>query len=158
MNNREQAEKCRSLFGVPQRWWAHVSADWTAIKNEYITGSDSQRQLARKYGVSQASINRRIKAEKWDESRESFRIKMIQKTTDAICDSEAERATVLSSISTKAARFLDERLDELIGSGAKAYEIKAIMETARIIRDMDKDSTHAEDDPLMKYLEDMRNA
>ena len=135
-----------------------MSADWTAIRNEYITSSVSQRKLARKYGVSQASINRRSKAEKWDESRESFRFKAIQKATDAVAESEADRAVILSNISTKAAVFLDQRLDNLIGTGAKAYEIKAIMETVKIIRELDKESAAPEDDPLIKYMEEMRNA
>lgn len=134
------------------------TADWTAIKNEYITSSVSQRQLAKKFGVAPQSLNRRCKAEKWGDLREAYRDKTVQKTTDAVSDAVAERTVMISNISTKAACFLDRRLDELIDSGAKAYEVKAIMETARIIRDMDKNNDRVEDDPLTDYLERMRNA
>lgn len=138
-----------------------MRADWAAIQTDYAAGS-SYRTLAARYGVNKDTIMRRAQKEKWADTRKTYsdnlRTLSVQKTAEAVASAEAERAIVLSSISTKAARFLDERLDELIGSGAKAYEIKAIMETARIIRDMDKDSTHADDDPLMKYLEEMRNA
>jgi len=139
-----------------------VSADWTAIKAEYINSRISTRSLAQKHGVPYPTLRKRAEKENWVQERAQQERKTVaevsQKTAEAVATAEAERATVLCSISTKAARFLDERLDNLIGSGAKAYEIKAIMETARIIRDMDKDSAHAEDDPLMKYLEEMRNA
>ena len=139
-----------------------MSADWTVIKNEYINSDISLRALANNHHLNKNTVTKRAKEENWLSERQKQRDKigsiLGQKTAEAVASAEAERATVLCSISTKAARFLDERLDNLIGSGAKAYEIKAIMETARIIRDMDKDSAHAEDDPLMKYLEDMRNA
>lgn len=139
-----------------------MSADWVAIKNEYVNTRISTRDLAQKHGVSYATLRKKAKNENWVQARAQQERKVdaevAQKTAEAVSTAEAERAVLLSSVSTKAARFLDERLDMLLGSGAKAYEIKAIVETARIIQSMDAERVAAEDDPLLHYLEEMRNA
>jgi hypothetical protein len=39
--------------------------DWARIRDEYEAGGASARELGRKYGVSHAAINKRVKAERW---------------------------------------------------------------------------------------------
>lgn len=132
-------------------------ADWDSIRNEYVTSSVSQRELARKYNVSQASINRRCRSEKWDESRDSFRFKVNQKTVEAVSDLQADRITQLMAASQKAATLLGARLDQMAADGKiKTYEIKAITEALKNVRDLyetdesKKDDT--EDDGLVEAL------
>lgn len=139
-----------------------MSADWTAIRNDYINGLGSAAELAKRYGVKAATIRSRAMREKWNKAAQqqcnTIATLCNEKIAEAVANAEAERASILSGISTKAAVFLDQRLDNLIGTGAKAYEIKAIMETVKIIRELDKETSIAEDDPLKKYMEEMRNA
>jgi uncharacterized protein YjcR len=43
--------------------------DWNQIRAEYISGSISQRKLARKYGLSENTIIKKANREKWAEQR-----------------------------------------------------------------------------------------
>lgn len=46
------------------------TADWEAIRAEYIAGSIGQRALARRHGVSCSALNRRAVKEGWARERE----------------------------------------------------------------------------------------
>lgn len=50
--------------------------DWTAIREEYITGDISLRQLAEEHGISFNTLKDRVKREKWGEARRDYRIMM----------------------------------------------------------------------------------
>lgn len=139
-----------------------MNVDWTAIRNDYINGLGSASDLSKRYGVKATTIRSRAMREKWNKAAQqqcnAIATLCNEKIAEAVANAEAERASVLSSIGTKAALFLDRRLDKLIETGAKAYEVKVIMETAKIIRELDKDTAINEDDPLIRYMEEMRNA
>ena len=136
--------------------------DWEKIKYDYITGSDSYRMLAEKYGVSIDAIKRKAAAQGWTAERTKTTAEIHQnalaKVVERTSDLEADRVTTLMRIGEKAARFLEKRLDVLIAVGAKAYEVKAIMETVKLIREVyDSGPRTAEDDPLLAYLERLKN-
>ena len=126
-------------------------ADWMEIRNEYVTSSVSQRELARKHNVSQASINRRCKAEKWDESRESYRCKVIQKTERAASDAQVDRVTQLIAAGEESAKLLMTRLEQMAASGKiKTYEVKAITESLKHLRDLNKSDGGSDGDKYQK--------
>lgn len=126
-------------------------ADWVEIRNEYVTSSVSQRELARKHNVSQASLNRRCKAEKWDESRESFINAVIQKTEQAACDSQVDRVTQLIAAGEESAKLLMKRLEQMAASGKiKTYEVKAITESLKHLRDLYRSDSSSDTDRLQK--------
>lgn len=136
-------------------------ADWVSIRNEYISTQISTRDLAKKYGVSHSQIARRSSKEGWTEKRKTLRNKTetlcIQKTAEAVSDLQADRITLLMSASQKAAELLSERLDQMAADGKiKIYEIKAITEVLKNVRDLyatgDSTQEEAEDDGLMSAL------
>jgi len=45
---------------------------WDSIREEYITTLCSQKDLAKKYGVSQAALSKRIKQYQWRAAREEY--------------------------------------------------------------------------------------
>ena len=126
-------------------------ADWNAIRSEYITSSASQRELARKYGVSQASINRRSRSEKWDESRESFRSELIQKTTKAVCDSHIDRITRLLQKGDRLEQLLSKLMNEAEATGdIRAADIKTIASALKDLRDLYRAESGGEEDKYRK--------
>lgn len=60
--------------------------DWNLIKTEYITTNISQRELARKYGVSLTCVKKQSRENGWVKEREAYRTecytKAIQKTAE----------------------------------------------------------------------------
>ena len=136
--------------------------DWEKLKNEYIHANISARELAAKHGVNANTLMSRASRGKWDAERKAVRAEFericAQKTMEASAEAEADRLATLVRIGAKAARFLEERLDTLMTCGAKAYEVKAIMETVKIIREVyDSGPRTSEDDPLLAYLERLEN-
>lgn len=135
--------------------------DWEKIKNEYIHANISARELAAKHGLNANTLMSRASRGKWDAQRKATRAEFericAQKTMEASSEAEADRLSTIIRIGAKAARFLEERLDTLITCGAKAYEVKAIMETAKLILEVYENSSRTvEDDTLNAYLERLR--
>ena len=139
-------------------------ADWVSIKTEYITTQISTRDLANKYGVKYATLRDRSAKEKWSELRAAHVSRTVakteQKTAEAISDIRANRIVQLMEGGKLAAGLLVERLHEMHATGKiKTYEVKAITEALKNVRDLYKtDELPADDDPLIKYMEEMRNA
>lgn len=50
--------------------------DWTAIREEYITGDIGLRPLAEKHGVSFNTLKDHVKREAWGEDRRAYRLMM----------------------------------------------------------------------------------
>lgn len=67
-----------------------MAVDWLKIKTEYINGSIALRKLAEKHGVSYSQIAKVAASEKWNELRESQRIKTESKTNQKIADKTSE--------------------------------------------------------------------
>lgn len=135
--------------------------DWVSIKTEYISTQISTRELAKKHGVSHSQVARRSAVEKWVEQRETLRNKTetlcIQKTAEAVSDLQADRITQLLSAGQKAACLLSSRLDQMADDGKiKTYEIKAITEALKNVRDLYEtegaDAGAKEDDGLISAL------
>lgn len=84
--------------------------DWPAIKTAYITGDESQRGLAARFGVSSGAIAAVCKREGWVEERKKFKRATVAKATQ-----KASRAQVnaLAKI-VQASDLLDDVLTALL--------------------------------------------
>lgn len=92
-----------------------MAVDWLAIKNDYINGLGSYRELAEKHGVSQSTIRKRAAVEKWSDAKEAQRnrigTKLEQQTANAIVQNEVNRVKRLLSISDR----LVDRIEQAVG-------------------------------------------
>ena len=77
--------------------------DWNKIKNEYICGNISQRNLAAKYKISYGTLRGRAESEQWPHLREEYQRKAsaeaAQKAACAVADNavkleEARKAAI----------------------------------------------------------------
>lgn len=66
--------------------------DFESIKQEYITGSASLRDLAKKHKISQRGIGQRSISEGWAESRKRFRLKRASEIQSATIADDVEKA------------------------------------------------------------------
>ena len=139
-------------------------ADWVAIRAEYISTQISTRDLAKKHGVPYSTLRKRAEKEEWAQARKDQERKtaalVAQKTAEAVSTVQAERMAQLMDASRKAADLLMERLDQMAREGnVKPYEVKAITEALKNVRALyQTDGTARDDDPLARYMEEMRNA
>lgn len=136
-------------------------ADWVSIRTEYINTRISTRDLAAKHGVSYSTLRKKAEKEGWAQARQeqgrNVSARIAQKTAEVVSDFQADRITLLMSASQKAAELLSERLDQMAADGKiKTYEIKAITEALKNVRDLyatdDNSQEEAEDDGLVSAL------
>lgn len=135
-------------------------ADWEKIRNEYIMTNISTRKLAEKYGVPYGTLRGHAEGESWKKQRIAAQrktsAKSAQKSAQAIAAAEADRLSAAARIRAKATQYLDKRMDTLLESGQKAYEVKVVMETLRLIADMEKSDAGAAEDAAVQIVEDLQ--
>lgn len=135
-------------------------ADWVSLKTEYISTQISTRDLAQKHGVKYSTLRDRALREQWSKARSDYTSMLIakteQKTAEAVSDAHAERVADLMSAGAKAARMLSAQLDRMEESGkVKTYEVKAITESLKNIRDLYKDNAADRQKNTMEKLDDI---
>jgi hypothetical protein len=83
-----------------------MAVDWLKIKTEYVNGNISLRKLAEKSDISYSQLAKVAASEKWNEARESQRIKTEsetnrkteEKVSDALSDEAAAKARIKASM------------------------------------------------------------
>lgn len=108
--------------------------DWEQIRAEYITGDDSYRQLADKYGINYSVLGRKGRQEGWVEQRTQYRNSVHTKTVEKIANREAgqnaKRAAKVGELADK----LLLKLGEAIESGG--LDPKSIRSLTASLRDL----------------------
>ena len=91
------------------------SVDLEGIKAEYITTDISQRQLARKYGISASTISRRAAEEHWCDLRADYERNM---TAKAVQKAEARASTARANSIVS----LQQSADKMVDVVAQVFE------------------------------------
>lgn len=91
-----------------------MAVDWLTIRNDYINGGGSYRELARKYKIPFASLRAKAKEENWvsckAQQQHKVSTKLAQKTAEKISDNQSEIAAIRSRIELNIFRQLEDRL------------------------------------------------
>ena len=97
--------------------------DWTKIKTEYITGTESYRTLGKKYGIHYQKICEKGCKEKWPEERKQYRNDLVAKSIEKIKDESTERMKTLLAASDKVMGIAMEMLNS---DGLAPKDLRAI--------------------------------
>ena len=89
-----------------------MAAPWEKIRTEYITTGISYRQLAKKYGLNQATIATRAKKEDWVSKRKQMDSETQAKVLEAAAEAKVDRALRLLSVADKLLDRVEEVLDD----------------------------------------------
>ena len=108
--------------------------DWEQIRTEYITGDDSYRQLAEKYGVSLSDVGSHGAQEGWVSQRKQYRDKVRTKTMEKIANQTAGQAAKRAAKVGELADALLLKLGEAIESGD--LDPKSIRSLTASLRDL----------------------
>lgn len=152
--------------------------DWNAIRADYICGTDSQRELAEKYGVSEAYLIKKANKEHWKQDRDEAVRKGIEKGQRKAAAAIADNATVAARIRSKLLAKLEKEIDALpekIGSetngtmiedksGARGSKTRTIKSQVYKLRDLtaaykdltaDMQMVESNVNPLLQSLYDL---
>lgn len=86
--------------------------DWSAIKTEYVSGKATYRELAKKYGVSFSTLQKRAKEEKWSEGRKKYRDRVVTKALTRTCARDAQRLAKLQKSAMLLATDIEKALKD----------------------------------------------
>lgn len=93
-----------------------MAADWLTIRNDYINGGGSYRQLAEKYNVPFSTLSDRATKGKWKQAKDEHWDNVVketeQKTAEKISESESEIAAIHSRLRLKFMQQLEIRLEK----------------------------------------------
>ena len=92
-----------------------MAVNWLTIRNDYINGGGSYRQLAEKYGVKFSALREVAFKEEWvaakAEQMDKIRIETAQKTAEKIADDESEIASIRSRLRLKFMQEIERRAE-----------------------------------------------
>lgn len=98
-----------------------MAVDWLTIRNEYINGGGSYRQLAEKHKVKFSALREVAFREGWvaakSEQMDKIRNATAQKTAEKIADNESEIASIRSRLRLKIMQELEIRIAKADGDG-----------------------------------------
>ena len=100
----------RKTLGVVK--YEQTGVNWRKIKAEYVAGGISQRAIAQKFGVPQATVERRAKKEKWTASRKRAEGKAIEKVAEKKAEVIADNAVLIERIKTGLLQRLVSMVEE----------------------------------------------
>lgn len=84
--------------------------DWNTIRAEYIAGGISQRALAAKHKVSDTTLMKRARAEKWNALRKEAERKAVTKTQQEVAKRTADAAAANAVKLEKARALLIDKI------------------------------------------------
>ena len=108
--------------------------DWPAIKTAYITGSEGQQELAKRFGVSRSRLAELCRKEGWVQLRAAHRTATVQKATQKASRAQADALAKIvqaSDILDQVLLTLFERLNAeglaaISGNGMPGKELESL--------------------------------
>lgn len=143
-----------------------TSPDWNRIKAEYVSGTDSLRELSAKYKVPWSTLRQRAYREKWGEDRKNTQTKIEQNVVRKAEKKAADNATLAADIKRKGLLLLDRLFDEFATvnstehrdyNGMKLTDIKRLRDLTAAYKDLTDDMAKPEEteNPLLRSLYDL---
>ena len=133
-----------------------MAANWTKIRNDYINGKGSYRELAAKYGVSFNTLKYRGARDGWTQLREehcaAIATKSRQKTVEKIADAESDVNAIMSRIRLKLTQKIEQAVDNM--EDLDTAELRKLVQS---FKDMN-DASNGTEDKKTGALEDILEA
>lgn len=136
--------------------------EWETVKTEYITGA-SIYALAKKYGISTATIHKRVKKGNWEKLRERTAKEAEKRTIEKTAEATADNATLAADIKRRLllriqrieAQFPQDATEIREDHGQTIYRLRDLTAAYKdLTGDMPKASTADIEDlsPLVELL------
>lgn len=87
--------------------------DWNTIRSEYVSGGISQRDIAKKYGISYNTLKKRAGIEAWADQRKETYDKSVAIAQQKTVESATKSAEIAARIREKLLRKLEREIDAL---------------------------------------------
>lgn len=110
-------------------------ADWVKIRNEYISGGGTYRELSEKHGVPLRTLAKHAKDEKWQQGKEEYgnavASALQQKSIEKTAEAESEIAAIKSRINLRLMQMIEASLPTI-----KAGDTDRLRKVVQSYKDM----------------------
>lgn len=103
-----------------------MSADWTAIRLEYINGSMSQRELADKHGINPAGLMKRASKEGWEAERQQKSAEVSRASQEQITEDRVNVLTKFNEDDLRMARAIRAKAASMLKNLETPSELRAV--------------------------------
>lgn len=103
-----------------------MSADWTAIRLEYINGSMSQRELADKHGINPAGLMKRASKEGWEAERQQKSAEVSRASQEQITEDRVNVLIKFNEDDLRMARAIRAKAASMIKNLETPSELRAV--------------------------------
>ena len=101
----------------------NTTTDWAKLRAEYVNGSISLADLAKKYGVKISTLKKHSAEEKWSEECQQKRKSKADKVVDKLHDKDVNQTVKESERCCKAAGKLIDKINKAINQVDKSYYV-----------------------------------
>lgn len=105
--------------------------DWEAIKTEYITGQESHREIAKRYGVGASTLSARSSREGWCQLREQYRAGVVQKAVEKISCDNVDKLSGLMAAADDMCQLVSDFVRQQQGKSTCAKDIRDLAATLK---------------------------
>ena len=111
-----------------------MNIDWAKIRTAYVTGNESLREIAARFGVSRGEIGRKSSSESWPEQRKKHRDKCATKArqkalraqSDALAKIWQTQDLMDQAIMRMAEKLAAGEMGVIMGNGTPGRELESI--------------------------------
>lgn len=93
---------------------------WDAARLEYITSDCSQRDIAKKYEVSETAVKNRANREQWTREREKYRRKITAEVTKKLAAKKAKKILQLSAAADNLTKIANKKSRHILNAAKEA--------------------------------------
>lgn len=93
---------------------------WDAARLEYITSDCSQRDVAKKYGISETAVKNRAIKEQWTKEREKYNRKITAEVTKKMAAKKAKKILQLSAAAENLAKVANKKSRAILKAAQEA--------------------------------------
>ena len=86
---------------------------WIKIKNEYLTGQKTLKELATEYKISYAALRNKVSLEKWNAEKKGITKTVFEKCAEIKIQTEVDNFRQINEATTKAIRQVQRIIDNI---------------------------------------------
>ena len=89
------------------------AAMWIKIKNEYLTGQKTLKELASEYKMSYAALRNKVSLEKWNAEKKGITKTVFEKCAEIKIQTEVDNFKKINAATTKAIEQVQRIIDKI---------------------------------------------
>ena len=131
--------------------------NWQKIKNEYVTGSVTYRELAEKYGLAHGTVRAHAASEGWRAARKIHRQKVSELTEEKAADKIADAESDISAIKARTRVLIFKELENRLNGSADldGADFRRLVQSYIDLIDSEEDRPSGETNELLRSLQEL---